>query len=340
MKASRYLRASRSLTLTTALLGTVGLVSAETLLVTGEVASMRSQYVLAPQTSSWRTQLTYLAKEGDRVEPGDLIMQVDGTSIESRQRSAEDDLARYQAESQRDLARLELAYNQAELDLQRASIEQQIAKMKAEVPAAFIGELEYQERQLTLEQSDRSVTQEQEAFDNANQRLTDKRNEIKLAVEHKTQQLQIWDQMLAGVEIRAEQPGFVLHRSNPWTGTKYQTGDQVQTSWEIAMVADDSALQVIAWINAIDIPKVNLGSAVQLRFDALPTATVEGRISFIPEAGEGRQLWGKGLYHRAIVDLPDDHQLSLLPGMSVQVQIAAQPVSPQGLLTAVSAEGD
>ncbi len=295
---------------------------AEQLLITGEVESTRSQYVISPQTTSWRTQITFLAKEGQRVQPGDLVMQVDGASIETRQRTAEDDLARFEATAKRDLANLTLALNQAELELSRAQIEQRIAAMKAEVPADFIGELEYQENQLTLERSVRSVEKASEAQRNASTRLGEKRAEVELEQQHRRERLGLWDKMLQGVQIRAEQPGFVLHRQHPWTGSKYQTGDQVQTSWEIAAVADDQDLHVVAWINAIDVPRITAEQTVEVFFDALPERKIDGQLISIPEAGQSKPQWGKGLYHKAIVAI-DHTQLALLPGMSALITVEA-----------------
>jgi len=291
---------------------------AEGLLVSGEVESRRSQYVISPLTNSWRTQITFLAEEGQRVEPGDLVMQVDGAGIETQQRSAEDELARFEATAKRDIANLQLAMNNAELDLARSQIQLRIASMKAEVPADFIGELEYQENQLALEQADRDVSKATETYGNADTRLTEKQSEVELERQHRQQRLELWDQMLEAVQIRAQQPGFVLHRQHPWSGVKYQTGDQVQTSWEIAAVADDQDLQVVAWINAIDLPRLANDQRVEIQFDALPNQQITGRLLDIPQAGQNKPQWGKGLYHKAIVEI-EPNALPLLPGMSALV---------------------
>ena len=49
--------------------------AAEPLLLTGEVAARNSQVFVAPQADSWMVQIAWMVEEGERVEPGDAVVQ-------------------------------------------------------------------------------------------------------------------------------------------------------------------------------------------------------------------------------------------------------------------------
>ena len=81
----------------------------------------------------------------------------------------------------------------------------------------------------------------------------------------------------------------------------------------------------MAWINAIDLPRISNDRSVEIYFDALPDQQISGNLIDIPQAGENKPQWGKGLYHKAIIAIKAS-QLPLLPGMSALVVIEGTPI--------------
>ncbi len=80
-------------------------------------------------------------------------------------------------------------------------------------------------------------------------------------------------------------------------------------------------MKVKAWVNAIDIPKITQGKSVQVSFDALPDAQVNGEITAVSSGGRDKKDWGNGLYYEVEVSLNGADAIDLLPGMSALVKL-------------------
>ncbi|MEM9302368.1 MAG: HlyD family efflux transporter periplasmic adaptor subunit, partial [Pseudomonadota bacterium] len=203
-------------------------------------------------------------------------------------------------------------------------VEQDVAAMEADVPAEFVGELEHAENQLALERAENLTVQYGKAVEDIREKLAERERTLKLDRNLKLQRIERAENMLTSFEIRASQPGFMIYGSHPWMGNKFSTGDTVNTGWEIARVADDGTVLVIAWINEVDAPRVEAGSEVLVRFDALPDAEVTGVLELLGTAPEEKADWGRAAYHRAEIRLRRLPEGVLLPGMSALIEV---PVS-------------
>jgi multidrug resistance efflux pump len=127
--------------------------------------------------------------------------------------------------------------------------------------------------------------------------------------------------MLDSFMVRAEQSGYVIYSNHPWTRAKFQEGDNVQTSFHVAQVADTSDLAIRVWINGVDRPRLDAGDRVSVRLDALPGREFAGHIEDLSESGSKRQEWGWADYFAAVVALDEDASDVLLPGMSALVEV-------------------
>ena len=296
---------------------------AETLLITGQVESMSSQHVVTPLTTNFQAKISYLVDEGERVEPGDVVARFDGTAVESQLRAAREELDQIVAQGERDVAQLRIAVAEAEIEFARAVVERDVAQMEAQVPAQFIGDLEYEENQLALERTENARGQSEQALAAARSRLDERLRGIDLEAGAKRERIARWERMLQSFEIVATQPGFVIHGSHPWMRNKFQVGDNVQTGWNVATVADDAVLHVVAWINEVDAPHVRAGTPVTVRFDAVPSLVVDAVLGTVSTAPEPKPDWGSGAYHRADVALSGVPAETLLPGMSALIEVPA-----------------
>lgn len=296
-------------------------VAADVILVTGQVESRQSQDILAPVTTTHQAKISEFADEGSWVDAGDVVVQFDGSDVDSRILAAEDELMLFNAGIRRDLIRLEIEMRNAELEAQRAQVEVDIANMDAAVPLDLIGELEYRERQLRKARADNALVEARQKRIDATEALSEKQTELELGLARKTDKLQMWRTMLDSYTIVAEQPGFVIHSIHPWSGSKLQEGDQANSGMQVASVAQNTNMQVVAWVNAVDIPHLAEDSSVSIRFDAVKDVTLEGRINEIALAGDVKPEWGDGLYYRVTVEMQGADALDLLSGMSVLIEI-------------------
>jgi len=294
---------------------------ATALMLTGEVESSQTQEITMPMVRSWRAEIADMAAEGSYVEPGDFVIRVDGSDLDSTIEAQEEALDVFIAASKRDMTQLQIDLNNAQLAFEKAKVDHQTAELKASVPLNFIGELEYKERQLTLKQNLKARAENEKKYQALKLRLTEKQKEVDLGLSQKQKELAYWQERLKNLTINAQQSGFVIHASHPWNGTKYQIGDQVQTGQVVAKVSKTTDMRVKAWINAIDLPKISKSMSVRVQFDALPATTLAGEIQHISAGGHDKKNWGDGLYYEILVSLKSGHGADLLPGMSALVMV-------------------
>lgn len=297
--------------------------AADTILVTGTVASASSQHLIAPLTTNFNAQISFLADEGEAVAEGDVVARFDGAEVSTQLKTAEEALIKLEATGIKDIANLELKLLEAWFELESSQISQQLAQMEASVPIEHLARLEYDENQLQLERTDFALSEAREKLTDAEKSLQEKRNESAVALARSRDKIRRRQRMLSRLTIVAEQAGFMIYGHHPWMRNKFQAGDNVQTSWEVGRVSDGSELRIDAWVNAIDIPRIAIDSEVSLYFDALPGQRVGARLVEIATAGEPKLEWGDGLYHHALLEF-EDHDSALRPGMSVLVEITAR----------------
>ena len=293
--------------------------STSALMLTGEVESSQTQQVTMPMVRSWRAEIADLATEGSRVEVGDLIARIDGSDLDATIEAQKEALDVYQASSKRDMIQLRIDVNNAELAYEKSKVDYKVASLKAAVPMNFIGELAYKERQLTLKQISKTLADNDKNLVSLKLREKEKQKEIELGLQQKQQQLTYWQEQLANLTINANQGGYVIHATQPMSGSKYQIGDQVRTGEVIVKVSKVTDMQVKTWVNAIDLPKVKDNQPVKVRFDALPGVVLNGQIIVISAGGHDKKNWGSGLYYEITVDLENSDEVDLLPGMSALV---------------------
>lgn len=295
--------------------------SASALMLTGEVESSQTQEITMPMVRSWRAEIADMAVEGSYVEPGDFLVRIDGSDLDNTIESQKEALDVFVASSKRDMTQLHIDLNNARLAYEKAKVDHQVAELKASVPLNFIGELEYKERQLSLKQIAKTLADNKKTYEALQLRISEKQNEVELGLEQKQKELAHWQQHLEELTVLANQTGYVIHASHPWNGTKYQIGDQVQTGQVIIKVSKTTDMQVKAWINAIDLPKISVDMPVKVQFDALPRTELSGQIKQISAGGHDKKNWGDGLYYEIDVSLNESNGMGLLPGMSALVLV-------------------
>lgn len=291
------------------------------LMLTGEVESGKTQEVTMPMVSGWRAEIADLATEGSLVESGDFVARIDGSDVETTIEAQQEALDVFIASSKRDMTQLKIDLNNANLAYEKAKVDHQIAELKATVPLKFIGELEYKERQLALKQISKILTDNNKNYLSLTLKQKEKKKEVGLGLQQNKKQLAYWQERLENLTINAKQAGYVIHARHPRNGTKYQMGDQVRTGRIIAKVSQTTDMRVKAWINAIDLPKIEADMAVKVQFDALPNTEVGGEVVYISAGGNDKSNWGGGLYYEITVRLNNANQLGLLPGMSAMVEV-------------------
>ncbi|MCB1581847.1 MAG: HlyD family efflux transporter periplasmic adaptor subunit [Xanthomonadales bacterium] len=293
-------------------------------LFTGVVESSQTQVVNMPQLRGWQGKISEMVDEGTFVEIGDFLVRIDGSEVDGTIESKVEQLDVFEASAKRDMIQIDIDLNNAQLAYEKAKVDRKVAQLKADVPVNFIGELEYKERQLALKTRTKDLNEAENNLKSSQQKKKEKQLEVELGLEQKQKDLAYWQGQLDSLTIKAKQSGYVIYAAHPWTGSKYQVGDQANSGMEILKVSKKQNMRVKAWVNAIDIPVISQGKAVKVSFDALPNVKVNGEISTISSGGRDKKDWGDGLYYEIEVTLPDTDDIALLPGMSALIHIGEE----------------
>ena len=299
--------------------------SAKTVLATGTIESENTQHVLMPLVQSFNGKVNEMIAEGTAVKKGDFLAKIDGAAVDSKIESLKEQLESFNEKAKKSEIDAQITLSNSQIAYEKALIKQKIAQMNADLPLEFIGELKYKQNQLAYKNAQKSFQKAQNDLTEAKQKQQEKLQSNKLEFIQKQNKLKLQEQMLENLTLYADQDGYVVYSTHPWTGKKIQAGDQLQTGMELMTVSQNNKLKIVAWLNAIDIPNIKLEQKVSISFDAYLDQSYQGRISSVSQGGEEKKSWGNGLYYRIEVELIEKPQLNLLIGMSALIETQEQP---------------
>jgi len=297
------------------------------LILSGQIKASDNQTFYAPKTDNWRVQVQWMLPEGDIAKKGDLVVVFDSGSIQSQIEqekvsliAANEELFRITSTGEQSL--LEAIYGQ-----KRTSLLLDKARIDANISVEHLSKYDYQKNQLALEKavvanakSLESLKQVEVANSVAvtKQKITIVKHEDKLKYnEHKLEQMSVY----------AQRSGPVLYGTHPWNGEKVFVGMTAQPSWKIAEIPSVNGLYIEAWVHEVDYKNMRLNTSVDFKLDAFPQYNLSAILQEISSQPEERKEWGRDVYYRAIFSFTADNSLTLLPGMSAQLEFTGATIS-------------
>ncbi|XQW85433.1 HlyD family secretion protein [Thalassotalea piscium] len=294
--------------------------SKNVLLLSGEIKAADNQTFYSPKTDNWRVQLQWLLPEGEIAQKGDLVVVFDSGAIQSTIEqtevnfyAAQEELQRKKSEAKQQLMEKEFAQKRTELLLAKAKID-------ASIPVQHLSQYDYEKYQLDLE---KALLANAKAKEEVEQQIVTNNVNIKkqeLTISKYQFDLDYNRNKLAKMSLYAQRTGPVLYANHPWSGEKIFVGMTVQPAWKIAEIPSMNGLYIETWIHEVDYKKIAVNDKAKLVLDAYPENTYTAKVKEISTQPEARMLWGDDVYYRAIVDFNVDNQVTLLPGMSAQLE--------------------
>jgi multidrug resistance efflux pump len=276
-----------------------------------------------PLLPSFQGKISEMAQEGSLVSPGDFLLRIDGSSIDSQIDAQIEQLEVFKSTADKDNINLKIDLNNAQIAFERAKIRLEIAKVKSEVPLEYIGELAYKQNQLQYKNSEKTFEKSKNDLNEVHKKIINKQHEINLGLTQRQNKLDYLKETLSRFSINASQEGFIIY-SNSWRGEKIQVGDQLNSGMQVLSVSQNTDLQIIAWVNAIDIPKLKSNQDVNIQFDSFLGSSYKGEIINISSGGEDKQVWGDSLYYKCIVKISDQPPAQLMLGMSALIEVVLE----------------
>lgn len=288
-------------------------------LLSGEVLALDSQVILVPPSDSWPVVLRYFVPEGTSVKAGDVVLRIELQGVASLDK-LKTDMAQVQARAEREGAELEVKAIEAEKNLVLARAALAKAEVDATLPKDRITALDFDRNQGEKERALRDLEVKQQALANAREAVRRRADDGALELKKLQINLAYARTRLSEAEVRAKQDGVVVHDFSLRRGERYEEGSGAVPGTKVGQVMGSGKMQVRAWALEADRPFIKEGQTVRLGFDAMPGKSLLARISHIANAPEARAVWGQGRYFQLDVTLPPNHDMQLVPGMSVQLE--------------------
>ncbi|SQH77076.1 conserved exported protein of unknown function, might belong to Multidrug resistance efflux pump-like protein [Shewanella benthica] len=297
----------------------------QTLLLTGQISSVQSQSFMVPKAGkAWRYQIQWMLPEGSVAEPGQTVVIFDKSQIANQIEQLEASLLRVTAQEQSLSIDLTASVLQAKFDVKQQQSELEKSRLDANVPANYIAAKDYAENQFNLMLAGSELSKAEQAL----KEVLDKQaaSKAQLAIDRRRAQLELAQALngLEQLELKAKIKGPVLYGSDPRSNKKFAVGDTVQIGRQIATVPAMEELEVVAWVNEVDVDKLAEGSPVTLRLDSQLSKPFTGSIKGISRQAQKQPAWGQSNWFKVEVSFEADEDIKIVPGMSVLVSTGAE----------------
>jgi len=127
--------------------------------------------------------------------------------------------------------------------------------------------------------------------------------------------------LVAKFTINAPEDGMLIYDKD-WSGRKKGVGSEVQP-WNptVATLPDLSAMEVVSYVNEVDIQKIKVGQTVEIGLDADPAKRLKGVIIQVANVGEQRPNQESKVFE-VVMDVLDKDP-DLRPSMTTSCRVHA-----------------
>ncbi len=291
------------------------------IVLTGTLASLRSEEFKVPVTETYRVQIKWMANEGESVKPGDAVVRFDTANLASDIENAQDTLRSKREELAQKEADHKHQKFELDVEVQKAENDNRQKEIDAAVPPEIEAKVEYDRKQLEKKRSDFTL---ESAQTNRVVKIAESEAQIKtLEIEVRDLEVKL-DKLknsLSALTLTAHTAGGVLYAVDEWSGRKVQVGDTVFATYTVAQIPDMSSLEVQAWISETHIQHIKTGDSVDLSLDAYPGRRFSGVIGEISKSAETVRRWGRSHYFRVRIGMEKLDPEIMKPGMSVKCEV-------------------
>ncbi len=298
-----------------------------TLRLHGIVEAVQSYAVAAPRLSGQAAGsmvITKLVRTGTRVRRGDMLVEFDRQNQlktvldrEAEYNDLLEQIKKKEAEQAAAQARDDTELKGAEYDVQAARVDMR----KNEVVTSLEAEKNRQnlaEAEATLAQLRETYKLKRDAAAAELRILVIQRDRARSAMEYARRNIERMSiqSPLDGLAVLT--PIFKMSRmADP------QEGDEVRPGSAILLVVNPAAMQVRARVNQVDLYKLVLGQAAEVRLDAYPDLVFSGTIERIGAIGANSDFSKQIRYFTALIAIKG-RDAKLLPDLSAAVDVVLE----------------
>jgi multidrug efflux pump subunit AcrA (membrane-fusion protein) len=293
----------------------------EVLYLTGELRATRAIEIRVPLVDTWQVQIKWLAEDGSTLSAGDPIVEFDTSSF--AQTIEEKRLRVTQAEIEFKSRERTLAAESAkkQVAVEQAEIEEQKARLEAEVPESLRSRREWHQKQSELHE--KQAARDKAERDRATAAAVGRAEieNLRIALEKARRDLEASQTAAGALAIRAPRPGILVvapHWQYWSEDRKLQIGDTLYPSLPVASIPDLSEMFVDALLPEVDEGRVSPGQPARCVLDTYAERVFTGKVATVSAVAEqGRDRSG----FRVRVALDESDGKIMRPGMAVRVEV-------------------
>ena len=305
------------------------------------------------QTASGGTISSINVREGDYVNTGDVLieMDTDSLSIDIDKLYCERQILKdeidiyskvllgvelqyltvdsYDGESKNavmGIVNSDISYH-SELDvlegeLETAKLNKEMADIQLEEYKASGTSRQRESQELKIKQSELAVTEAELKIDNAKSKyitgINQQLSEIKTKLAETEADIEKYELASDGQMITAPASGYINSIDVNTPGQYAAAGTQL-----ITIVPDDAVLEMDCYVKNMDIADIEIGMDVQIKLEAYPYnryGTVNGKVSYIsPSSFTNEEMGSVYLVKVQLTDVPED--INVISGLTGSVEI-------------------
>lgn len=299
---------------------------------TGELQALNSEDIKGPfgmqNAGIYNVKISYLIPEGNVINQGDLIAELDKSDIMARIKDGASDLNKIESEYTQ--TRLDTA-----LDMRKLRDELINEKFDMEEKKLLMDQSKYEppsvirQAEIDLEKSQRTYKQSQTNYNLKLEQNKAKMGEVAATLAKQQGKMDQLQSLMGEFTVKAPKSGMLIYKKD-WGGRKIKTGSSIN-AWDpvVATLPDLSVMISQTYVNEIDISKLKLGQPVEISVDAFPGHKFSGKVRSIANVGEQLPNVQTKVFEVAIsIDKKDT---LLRPSMTTSNIIKTQTLPPSTL---------
>jgi len=294
----------------------------------GELRAKRFVQITGPanaqQANQYQMKIASIVPEGTVVKVGDIVAELDRSTIASRMNEVS--LALQKAEAVYEQAMLDSTLNlsKAREDMKTMELgleEKKLAKEQAIYEAPTVK----RQAEIDYEKAERALAQAKKDYVTKTSQAQAKMREVGADLDRQRNLLKIVQDVMMNFTIRAPAPGMVIYQKE-WNGKKKGVGSQINP-WEptVATLPDMSVMESQTYINEIDIRKIASGQKVTIALDSDPSKSFNGTVTEVANVGEQRPNTDSKVFEVKVLLTTTD--TTLRPGMTTSNAIETMKIA-------------
>ena len=278
-----------------------------------------------------------LAREGSRVEAGDVLARFDGSATDDRVRTKTTELNAKRSELESLLEQQRREVEEAKVTLAAAESAAEKASRKAEGGAELYAGIEYQKLLEEKAVAAELLERERERVVLVDRVRVSKQAELEAEIRRLEIEVDAAKAELESFAIRAPRAGLVIVGTDR-QGQKLDANDVVNPGMTVVELANSDDLAVQAEVPEYAAASLAVGQEARVRIDAIGGNEIIGEVGSVARIVRRQSRFSQAMVRDVLVRLPEEIIARLRPGMSakleiiVDIQPAALAVPEQSLI--------